>query len=146
MDTLAAMRGSKVYFDTNTFIYFLDGKGDYFEKCRPFFRAVEDGSITGVSGELTIAELLVKPISINDVISAEKVRALFGGEGYFQALPHDRATLESAAHLRATQKLSMIDAIHVATAINAGCSHIITNDEQIARRAQGVAVVRLGAA
>jgi predicted nucleic acid-binding protein len=142
-DTLAAMRGHSVYFDTNVFIYFLKRDKDYCDKCLPFFQAVEEGSITGVSGELTIAELLVKPMSVNDAIGAKKIRALFDGDGFFQALPHDRGTLEFAAHIRATQKLSMIDAIHLATAINAKCSHIITNDVQVAKRAKGIEVIRL---
>jgi len=141
--TLAAMHGRRVYFDTNVFIYFLDRNEDYFDKCLPLFQAVEEGLMTGVTGELTIAELLVKPMSNNNIVGAEKVRALFDDPGYFQALPHDRGTLELAAQIRATQKLSMIDAIHLSTAIKAQCSHIITNDEQLALRAQGIEVVRL---
>jgi predicted nucleic acid-binding protein len=146
-NALTAMQGRRVYFDTNMFIYFLEGDERYFERCLPFFQAAEEGSITGVSGELTIAELLVKPMRRNDLFGAEKVRTLFDsvgdGEGFFQALPHDRSTLEFAAHIRATQKLAMIDAIHLATAIKAKCSHIITNDEQIVRRAKGIKALRL---
>ncbi|MDR0273786.1 MAG: type II toxin-antitoxin system VapC family toxin [Burkholderiaceae bacterium] len=142
-NTLAALRGHSVYFDTNVFIYFLKRDKGYFEKCLPFFQAVEEGLITGVSGDLAIAELLVKPISDNDIIGAEKIRALFDGQGRFRALAHDRSTLELAAHIRAAQKLPMIDAIHLATAIKAGCGYIITNDEQVARRAKGIEVIRL---
>lgn len=144
-NTLAEMQGNSVYFDTNLFVYFLDRYERYFDKCLPFFKAAEDGSITGVSGDLVIAELLVKPLRENDIINAQNVRSLFASDGFFQALPHDRDTLEFAAHIRATQRLSMIDAIHVATAIKAGCSHIITNDEQVAKRAKGIEVVRLEA-
>ena len=143
--SLAALQGQKVYFDTNVFVYFLEGHERYAEKCRPFFHAAENGSITGVSGELAIAELLVKPLRDNNLLAAEKVRSLFGDQGFFRALPHDRGALELAAHIRAVQNLSMIDAIHLATAIKAGCSHIITNDEQVAQRARGIEVVRLQA-
>jgi len=142
-NALAAMRGRRVYFDTNMFIYFLEDDEHYYEKCLPFFRAVQEGAMTGVSGELAIAELLVKPMRENDIIGAENVRALFSGQGFFRALAHDRSALELAAHIRAVQNLSMIDAIHLATAIKAGCSHIITNDEQVAQRARGIEVVRL---
>ena len=141
-DTLVPLQGRRVYFDTNVFIYFMDGKASYLEQCLPLFQAVEAGRITGVSGELVIAELLVKPMSINDMIGAQKARAFFD-DGFFQAIPHDRDMLELAAHIRATQKLYMIDAVHVATAIKAGCSHFITNDEQIAERAKGIQVIRL---
>jgi predicted nucleic acid-binding protein len=145
-ETLAALRGRSVYFDTNAFIYFLEGDERYFDKCLPFFQAAEDGVITGVTGDLAIAELLVKPLRDNDLFGVEKVRSLFDGQqGFFQALPHDRSTLEFAAHIRATQKLSMIDAIHLATALRAKCSHIITHDEQVSRRARGIGVIRLEA-
>jgi len=142
---LAAMRGHSVYFDTNVFIYFLEGDERHFEKFLPFFQAAQEGSIKAVSGDLVIAELLVKPMSANDMIGAGKVRALFDDTGCFRVLPHDRSTLELAAHIRATQKLSMIDAIHLATAIKAKCSHIITNDDQVAKRAKGITVIRLEA-
>jgi predicted nucleic acid-binding protein len=142
-ETLAAMRGRRVYFDTNIFVYFLEGDERYLDRCLPFFQAAQDGVITAVTGDLAIAELLVKPLRDNDLFGVQKVGASFDGNGYFQALSHGRSTLELAAHIRATQKLSMIDAIHLATAIKAQCSHIITHDEQVARRAKGITVVRM---
>jgi predicted nucleic acid-binding protein len=142
-NALAEMQGNSVYFDTNLFVYFLDRYERYFDKCLPFFKAAEDGSITGVSGDLVIAELLVKPLRENDIINVQNIHSLFDSDGVFQVLPHDRSTLEFAAHIRATQKLAMVDAIHLATAIRARCSHIITNDEQVAKRAKGIKVIRL---
>jgi predicted nucleic acid-binding protein len=142
--TIAVLQGHKVYFDTNIFVYVLGDNKEFLARSFPFFQAVEAGRITGVSGDLVIAELLVKPMMNNDMIAIERTEALFDSEdGYFQALPHDRATLRLAAHIRATQKLSMIDAVHVATAIKAGCSNFITNDERIAERAKGIEVIRL---
>ena len=146
MDTLEkhllAMQGNRVYFDTNIFIYFLEKDETYFERCLPFFQAVSDGSIIGVSGDLAIAELLVKPLSMQDIFSAGKVRSLFD-DGFFEALSHNRETLELAAHIRATQKLSMVDAIHLATAIHNNCSHIVTNDEKVAKKAKGIHAIYL---
>ena len=108
------------------------------------FQAVENGEITGISGDLAIAELLVKPIRDSDIFGAEKVRTLFNTKGFFTVLAHDRETLEFVAHIRATQNIAMIDAIHLATAIRGDCSHIITNDEKVATRAKGIQGVWLG--
>ncbi len=141
---LIAMQGKRVYFDTNMFIYFLAADEKYLPVCLPFFQSVEDGEITGISGDLALAELLVKPLRNNDIFGAEKVRTFFNTNGFFTALPHDRETLEFAAHIRATQNLSMIDAIHLATAIHGNCSHMITNDEKVATRAKGIDCVWLG--
>lgn len=141
---LGAMQGKRVYFDTNMFIYFLAGNEKYLPACSPFFQAVENGEITGISGDLAVAELLVKPLRDNDIFGAEKVRTFFNTHGFFTALAHGRETLEFAAHIRATQNLSMIDAIHLATAIHGDCSHMITNDEKVAARAKGIQCVWLG--
>lgn len=140
---LASMQGNRVYFDTNMFIYFLEGDESYLTKCLPFFQAVADGEMVGVSGDLAIAELLVKPMRVNDIFGIEKVKSLFDNNQFFTLLPHNRETLEFAAHIRATQKLSMVDSIHLATAIKNRCTHIITNDEKVAKRASGIQAIWL---
>jgi predicted nucleic acid-binding protein len=138
---LAAMAGNRVYFDTNIFIYFLQHDERFITQCLPFFAAVENGEIVGVSGDIAIAELLVKPMRDNDAVNVEKIKSIFADDGFFQAIPHSRATLELAAYLRATKKLKMIDAIHVASAIHAKCSHFITHDGQIFKAMKGIEVI-----
>lgn len=138
---IASMSGLRVYFDTNIFIYFLQNDERFIERCAPFFEAVENGEIIGVSGDITIAELLVKPIRENDVVNIEKIKSIFGANGFFDSISHDRETMELAAHIRATQNLKMIDAIHAATAIRAKCSHFITHDGQIYKNTKGIEVV-----
>ncbi|RMX11788.1 type II toxin-antitoxin system VapC family toxin [Allofranklinella schreckenbergeri] len=138
--TIAEIResGGDVYFDTNAFIYFLDGGTQFSKKIHPFFEAVDSGQISGSTGDLVIAELLVKPIRDGNVIAERMIRSLFDAMGKFRVLPHDRGTLELAAYIRARQNLAMPDAIHVATAISARCSHMITNDSKIAHRIEGM--------
>lgn len=144
-NTLAAIResGGNVYFDTNAFIYFLDGGTEFFRKIYPFFEAVDNGEIIGSAGDLVIAELLVKPIKDGNIIAERRIRSLFDTTGKFRVLPHDRGTLELAAYIRARQNFSMPDAIHIATAIGARCTHIITNDNKMADRIEGMKSILL---
>lgn len=138
------MQGQRVYFDTNILIYVLEASAGYVDVCLPFFAAVAQQDIIGCTGEITLAELLVKPMRTNDMVSMSKIRALFD-DGYFETFAHHRESLELAAHLRATQGLKMIDAIHAAAAIKGGCGYMLTHDTQIDRQASGIEVVNIDA-
>ena len=142
--TLAKMQGQRVYFDTNILIYVLEASAGYVDVCLPFFTAVAQQDIVGCAGEITLAELLVKPMRTNDMVSMSKIRALFD-DGYFETFAHHRESLELAAHLRATQGLKMIDAIHAAAAIKGGCGYLLTHDRQIDRQVRGIEVVNIDA-
>ena len=143
---ITRMQGSRVYFDTNIFIYVLDNIIGLADVCVPFFKAIEAHDIFGCSGDMAIAELLVKPMQTDDRVNIERIHALFDNElGYFEAIPHPRETLVLAAQLRATQRLKMIDAIHAATAIKGGCKYFVTHDAGLAKNFQGLEVVDIKA-
>lgn len=141
---LLRMQGQRVYFDTNILIYVLDNTANYVDACLPFISAVAEGTMTGCTGEITLAELLVKPMRTNDMVSMTKIKSLFDGD-YLEVFAHDRKSLELAAHLRATQGLRMIDAIHTAAAIVGNCKFMLTHDQQINQQARGIEVVDIEA-
>jgi predicted nucleic acid-binding protein len=138
---IAKMRGHKVYFDTNIIIYVINNTTEFVDVCVPFFTAIENGDIIGCSSDVTVAELLVKPMQTNDMLVISNIKAMFDMGGYFETFAHDRATFELAAHIRATKGLKFIDALHTATAINNGCSYIITNDKPLARKVSGIEAI-----
>lgn len=142
--TLARMQGQRVYFDTNILIYVLENTPGYAEVCLPFFCAVADGDLIGCTGEMSLAELLVQPMRINDMVSMTKIRALFDEE-YFEVFAHHRKSLELAAHVRATQGLRMIDAIHLTAAIDGNCKFMLTHDQQMKRQARGIETIDISA-
>lgn len=49
----------------------------------------------------------------------------------FSLVPVERDILERAARIGAEQKLKLIDAIHVTSAIETGCDVLVTNDKGI---------------
>lgn len=140
---LTKTKGQKVYFDDNIFIYVLNNTPHFVDVCLPFFDAVESGDIEGCTGDIGFSELLVKPMQTNDMIGIDQIHSLFDERGYFELISHSREMFEMAAYIRANQKLKMPDAIHTATAIKSGCKYMVTYDDKLARRANGIEVINI---
>lgn len=140
---LARFRGRKVYFDTNLFIYVLNGTPGFSAVGVQWLDACAQGVIQGITGDLTLAELLVQPLRLNDAAAVAAVRALLIDDGAITLLGHDRATFESAATLRARHGLKMPDALQLATALQAGAACLVSNDQQFPALAE-IECVTLG--
>lgn len=122
------MSGHRVYIDTNVFIYFLDRSPVYFPIARQLMYAIDSGDITGITGDVTIAETLVKPYRTGNTELIAGIKGFFHAEGFLCLKPHDAETFDLAAQLRAKEGMKFIDALHYATAIRSGCTFFITND------------------
>lgn len=130
-EAVARMNGHRVYLDTNVFVYFLDRNPDYFPVVAPIIEAIESGLIIGYTGDAAIAETLVKPYQTDNLALAASFKAFFRTEDFLSIQPHDAETFDLAAQLRAKRGLKFIDALHYATAIQAGCKFFVTNDDGI---------------
>ncbi len=131
MTVALADLGAKLYLDTNIFIYLVEGHPTYAQPLMELFERLELDAIQAVTSELSIAEVLVKPIRDNQPTLVEVYKKLLDPESKIRTLPIDRATLMSSAETRARFGGRAFDAIHVATAVLARCSCFITNDEGI---------------
>ena len=125
---IARMAGHRVYLDTNVFVYFLDRSPDYFPVVAPIIEAIESGLIIGYTGDAAIAETLVKPYQTGNLALAASFKAFFRTEDFLSIQPHDAEAFDLAAQLRSKRGLKFIDALHYATAIQAGCKFFVTND------------------
>ena len=126
-ETLKRLQGHKVYLDTNVFIYFLDRNPDYFRLVAPVIEAVESGLIICCTGDVTIAEILVKPCQSGNLKLVASIKAFFRMENFLTISPHDAETFDLTAQLRAKDNRKFI----FSTAIRAGCMSLITNDKGI---------------
>jgi predicted nucleic acid-binding protein len=127
MGTLTLPASGCVYIDTMTLIYTVERYPAYLPLLAPLWQAAQAGAIEIVSSELTLMEALVGPLkSGNSTLMNALEQALLGTE--MRLLPITQPILREAAHLRATTKLKTPDAIHAATAADAGCALFITND------------------
>jgi predicted nucleic acid-binding protein len=123
--------GSRLYLDTNVWVYALEGYAAYAQPLRSLLQRVDAGDLLAVTSELALGEALVKPFSEGKVeLQQLYLEALQSGGGLTVA-PLTRTTLIEAATLRAQRPaLKLPDAIHAATAIATGCSHFLTNDRR----------------
>ena len=130
-DAIARMAGHRVYLDTNVFVHFLDRNPDYYPVVAPIIEAVESGTIIGYTGDAAIAETLVKPYQTGNLALAASFKAFFRIDNFLSIQQHDAETFDLAAQLRFKRGLKFIDALHYATAIQAGCKFFVTNDAGI---------------
>jgi predicted nucleic acid-binding protein len=125
--------------DTNAVIYYVEKIEPYRSASTPLWDALRAGTQEIVTSDLTLLEVLVKPLHKGDVPLAALYRNLLLGTVGLTSLPIDRTTLEAAAGLRATLGLKTPDAIHAATALLAKATLFLTNDPGF-RRASGLNV------
>jgi predicted nucleic acid-binding protein len=125
---LASIRGQRVYFDANFFIYFLARSGKYFDAVEPMMRACDQGEFQGVTGHATMSEVLVLPYRQQSPEEIARVKSLFSRQDLLEILRHDEKSFDLAAQIRARHGLKLIDALHYATALNAGCRYFVSND------------------
>lgn len=125
------LHGKRVYFDANIFIYLLEHHQELGEICLSLVQSAVDKEMDGYSGELVLAELLVKPLKDNNARAVQAVKDLFTKDTRIELLPHTKSAFIAAAHLRATYKIKLPDALHIATAIENDIEVFLTNDREI---------------
>ena len=127
MGALTLPASGRVYIDTMVLIYTVERYPTYWHLVEPLWTAAKAKAIEIVSSELTLMEAMVGPFkSGNATLQAAFEQALLGTE--MRLLPITQSILSQAARLRASGKLRTPDAIHAATASDAGCVVLVTND------------------
>ena len=127
MDTL----NGPVYFDTNVFIYALDGHEDYAPVLEQLFGIIFDKGLQVITSELTLAECLVKPVKDSNQEAVQQFENHIQNSGTLTVKPVTRGILKGSAYARSQLSLKLPDAIHMATAIEHGCKTFITNDKKL---------------
>lgn len=134
-----------IYLDANGFIYSVEKIEPYCDLLAPLWEAAQGGRFEIVSSELTLLEVLVKPLKENDTVLADLFRALLRAREV-RLIPVTIKIWEQAATLRARiPKLRTPDALHAATAAVAGSKLFLTNDPGF-RQVPGLSVTTLDSA
>lgn len=128
---LAKIQGQRIYFDANFLIYFFDKTEPYIAVVSQILLACDRNEVFGCTGDAAVAELMVYPYRTRDEIEIARGKAFFMRENFLQVLSHDSAVFDTAARLRAETGMKLIDALHYATALKAGCKFLMTNDTGI---------------
>ena len=125
---LARLKEQRVYIDANYLIYFLDRTEPYFEVVAPIFQACDQGDFMGFTGDAAMCEVMVHPYRKKSPSEIARGKSLFTREGFLTVLRHDADSFDLTAQIRAGSNMRMIDALHYATALQAGCRYLLTND------------------
>ncbi|MFL6210796.1 MAG: type II toxin-antitoxin system VapC family toxin [Pyrinomonadaceae bacterium] len=129
MGRVSAAVGAQVYLDTNIVIYAVEGFVDLADQLQALLQALDNMEIVAFTSELTLAEVLVKPMQDQNQQAQRAYETFLTPSPALQVVPISRSILTEAARLRATTKLKLPDAIHLATADLSGCSSFLTNDD-----------------
>ena len=121
----------RIYIDTNILICIVEGKEPFRSHLGNLVDAMDDGRIRGVTSELTITEIMVKPYADGTQHYIDEYTRLFSGDSLIEMRPVERLVLDRSARLRAKMGGRLADAIHVATAELSGCSHLLSEDAGI---------------
>lgn len=92
---------------------------------------MDDREIVAVTSELTIAEVLIKPLQDQNQGIQQAYKTFLTPTPALHLVAVSRDVLETAAQLCATTKIKLPDAIHAATATLNACSSFLTNDNSL---------------
>lgn len=118
----------RVYLDTNVFVYALEGYDEFRQVLTALFQRIDHGALQAITSELTLAEVLVKPLLDRSQERETAYHQVLRSSSTLQVVPITREVLVTAARLRAEQGLKLPDAIHAATAQLTNCQQFLTND------------------
>jgi predicted nucleic acid-binding protein len=124
---------SRIFFDTNLFIYLLEDHGGRGARVKEIVERMSERHDELLTSTLTLAEVLVKPLSTGDIDWANRYESLLNTPGV-SMLTFDRASARIYAQLRRDRAISPPDAIQLSCAASARCDLFITNDERLSRK------------
>ncbi len=122
-----------IALDTAPIIYYLEANPEFGPIIRPVLDAVIGGEIQAVVSSLIVTELLVHPLRENNTELLARYEELLEGTPSLTVLDLTTTIAKTAAVLRAAYNLKTPDAIHLATALEAGVEVFITNDAALKR-------------
>jgi len=131
MGLIEALKGHRTYIDANLFIYAVEQVAPFAAVLDTLFRQVASGAQTAVTSELTLAEVLVRPFAATSEQDRMAFERAVRTQGGLRVVPVSRGILVEAARLRASTRLKLPDAIHLATAMQYECPVFLTNDTRI---------------
>lgn len=121
---------SRIFLDTNFFIYLIEGTGPRAARAQYLLRAFSTRKDEILTSVMSLGEILVMPLRKSDFALAQQYRRIFHGQG-ITLLPFLESSAEAFARIRMDSKIKPPDAIHLATAGTAGCDLFLTNDERL---------------
>jgi predicted nucleic acid-binding protein len=133
--------GSRILLDSVSIVYYIERNPTYFAAASEWMERVNAGGVSAAASALLLAEVLVPAYRAGNPAAARQARAALERIPNFELLEVTAAVGDVAARLRAEHNLRTPDALHVATALQAGVDWLVTNDRRLKRvEAEGIRV------
>ena len=122
---------SRVFWDTNLFVYLMEGHGraNQVAALRQRMMERDDELLTSA---LTLGEVLVKPMEAGDQELRQRYEIVITAGAV--VLPFDARAAPRFAEIRRDRSIRAPDAIQLACASTAGVDLFITNDDRLSRK------------
>ena len=121
---------TRVFWDTNLFVYLLEG-GEFAARVKQVRARMLERGDQLVTSALTLGELLVKPREKGEEAVLDHETTI---RRIATILPFDAASAPRYAAIRADRAIRAADAIQLACAATAGVDLFITNDDRLSRK------------
>ena len=132
---------SRVFWDTNLFVYLIEGTGARAESVAALRRRMIERGDELLTSALTLGELLVKPVETGD--DELRDRYLQAMDEAVTVLPFDARAAPRFAAIRGDRSIRAPDAIQLACAAADGTDLFITNDDRLSRKnVPGIAFIQ----
>jgi predicted nucleic acid-binding protein len=125
------LRGKRVYFDTNIFIYLIEGNEKLVAQIDELKNTILEGECSIFASDLVFTEILPPLVRSGNTKATNKLLAFLQDERAFHLVPLTRDVCIQAGVLRGQTGLKTPDAIHVASAMAENCDTFLTNDAGI---------------
>jgi predicted nucleic acid-binding protein len=122
---------SRVFWDTNLFIYLLEGTGPHADRVAAIRERMLKRADELCTSTLTLGEVLVKPSEQGDHALQQRYEDVLSQTA--RVIPFDQDAARRYAEIRRNRSIRPPDAIQLACAALAGVDLFITNDDRLSR-------------
>jgi len=121
---------SRIYWDTMLFIYWLEDHPQFAKRVGTIRTRMEERQDQLITGAFTFGEVLAGIYRKGSADLARESRLLLEGV-VSEVIPFNLATADHYARIRGILGLPPADAIHLASAAQAGADLFLTNDKKL---------------
>lgn len=121
---------SRIYWDTMLFVYWLEDHLEHAARMGQIHKRMEQRRDTLCTSAFTLGEVLTGPYRKNALDTAAQIRAAFRSPE-IDLIPFTPETADQYARIRGSHRVSPADAIHLASAAQAGVDLFLTNDHRL---------------
>jgi predicted nucleic acid-binding protein len=121
---------SRIYWDTMLFVYWIEDHPRYARTVRRLLERMQSRHDQLCTSTFAVGETLVGPYKSGSEEVINTIRGIFRPPRV-ELIPYTLETAEFYADIRAKHRVSSADAIHLASAAQAGTDLFLTNDDAL---------------